>query len=778
MKRAEWLGPLVFYVVLAVLLSPSAATGEGVFGYHDLRHHHLPWRAWAAQRWAAGEVPWWASGAGNGFPLLAEGEGGFFYPPTMLLFLALPAGLALNLSLLGHHVLAAMGFWAFARASGLRGMAPTVAGLVWGFSGFLVSHALYLGMQNGLAWVGWLLFAARTGRTWLTIVGVGMLGLAGHPQGAAFAGALVAAWALVHLSGRERLRWVAGAVGGVGVAAGQLVASLELSRFSMREGGVDGAFANVGAMPPQELVGFVLPRAFGFDRPADVLETYYHRGTGYWGAGVNSWEMCVYVGIPVVALAAAGLRRSRFWTVTLLLAVLLMLGGPLWALVRLLPGFGYFRFPVRFALVAIAALAMLAAHGVDRLRRGGDAGWLRRPLLWTVALFTLSTGVVRLGLDTRQGELRAVLSSYFQRQVDRPPLPAPSSALAQAALPVPEPEDAAAIPKKVARILADLRTSADPRSRRVWWPVLLLLATALLLRRPRLLTLVVAGDLLAFGADYHPTRPMSDALAAPAWLGDPMREPGGARTTVLDRRVAAEFDGDLLAASLGLPLGTSDVLLPSPLLLVHNDALLAAGGLDVGDKGIVKVARWVTHPGISRRLAVRWIASVHEVPGLIPRVRGRYNVWEDPAALLRARVVPCVEGAAGVDAAFEAVLAADPQRTAVIEGVASQCAEGEGGAARIVDYADQHVEIEATGPGTLVLADTAYPGWSATVDGAPVPIQVVDLILRGVTLPAGEHRVVFAWSPGLAGWLAAAGALLLAGAVSVPVVVGIRARRG
>ena len=36
----------------------------------------------------------------------AEGEGGFLYPPTMVLFLLLPDGLALNWSVLGHQVLA------------------------------------------------------------------------------------------------------------------------------------------------------------------------------------------------------------------------------------------------------------------------------------------------------------------------------------------------------------------------------------------------------------------------------------------------------------------------------------------------------------------------------------------------------------------------------------------------------------------------------------------------------------------------------------------------
>lgn len=772
MNRTPWLAPLAFFVLVAVLLAPAAATGEGVFGYHDLRHHHLPWRSWAAAQWAAGEVPWWASGAGNGFPLLAEGEGGFLYLPTMLLFLIAPDGLALNASVLGHHVFAAMGMWAFVRALGLRHLAPVVAGLGWGFGGFLVSHALYLGMQNGLAWVGWLLFATVTRRWWLTAFGVGMLGLAGHPQGAAFAGLLVGAHAFHALAPRDRLRWGAGVAAGMVIASPQLLATAELARHSLREGGVSGGFASIGAMPIQEMVGLVLPYAFGFDRPADIVETYYHRGTGYWGSGVNSWETCVYLGVPLATLAVLGLRRSRFWTGALVLAGLLMLGGPAWALVRHLPGFEFFRFPGRFAIVAVAATSVLAAYGFDAVRRMARPAPVRAALLWVVAAFSLTTGFAHLGLHTRQPEVAGRLDRHFRAQLDRPP-PAPAiSALAAAALPPPEPEVAAEIPAKVERILADLARSTDPRSPRVWVPVLLLLTTALALRRPRLLVAVVALDLLAFGKNYHPTVPADSVMAPPQWLSPAMTTPGGFRTTVLDRRFDNGFDGTLLSASLGLPLGTNDVIVPSPLLMVRNDALLAAVGLDVGDKGPGKVMKWLAHIDISRRLGVRWIATLHELPGLIPLVRGQYFVFEDPQALPRARVVPCVLGVGDAEAAYAATLDADSKTTVVVEGGVSGCVDGVSGAATVVSYRDTEVVLRASGPGTLVLADTNYPGWTATVDGVATPIGQADLVMRAVPLGLGDHEIRFRYDAGWAGR-----ALWLAGGVALA-CVGIGIRQG
>ncbi len=47
----------------------------------------------------------------------------------------------------------------------------------------------------------------------------------------------------------------------------------------------------------------------------------------------------------------------------------------------------------------------------------------------------------------------------------------------------------------------------------------------------------------------------------------------------------------------------------------------------------------------------------------------------------------------------------------------------------------------------MVLLDTFFPGWVASVDGRPAPIFRADYLMRAVYLPAGAHTVTFEYQP-------------------------------
>jgi hypothetical protein len=70
--------------------------------------------------------------------------------------------------------------------------------------------------------------------------------------------------------------------------------------------------------------------------------------------------------------------------------------------------------------------------------------------------------------------------------------------------------------------------------------------------------------------------------------------------------------------------------------------------------------------------------------------------------------------------------------------------------ATITRYTPEDVEIRTASPAAslLILADQAFPGWEARVDGQAVPILTADHALRAVAVPGGAHTVRFTYAPG------------------------------
>jgi hypothetical protein len=111
----------------------------------------------------------------------------------------------------------------------------------------------------------------------------------------------------------------------------------------------------------------------------------------------------------------------------------------------------------------------------------------------------------------------------------------------------------------------------------------------------------------------------------------------------------------------------------------------------------------------------------------------------------------------------------EPERTALTDSAIGEKQPGElNGGAIITKYEPNRIELEtkANQPAILVLSENHYPGWRAYIDGRFADTLRVDYNLRGVALPAGEHKVEFVYRPksffiGLALSLLAVGGLVL-----------------
>ena len=71
------------------------------------------------------------------------------------------------------------------------------------------------------------------------------------------------------------------------------------------------------------------------------------------------------------------------------------------------------------------------------------------------------------------------------------------------------------------------------------------------------------------------------------------------------------------------------------------------------------------------------------------------------------------------------------------------------GGTTIQNYSTNEISIDtnSTEPSTLILAQTSYPGWQATIDGKPTNIFNTNGLFSAIELEAGTHRVVFQYKP-------------------------------
>jgi len=197
-----------------------------------------------------------------------------------------------------------------------------------------------------------------------------------------------------------------------------------------------------------------------------------------------------------------------------------------------------------------------------------------------------------------------------------------------------------------------------------------------------------------------------------------------------------------------------------------------------------------------RALSLLSVADVMQDPAgpplRLPGLRLAYEgedarVYSNPAALPRAFLVDRQRTVTNADAALAAVTRSevDTRRVAVTERPVpglpqdrEQTPEESPGSARLVDHGREKlvVQTDARLRALLVVTDVYYPGWKAWVDDRSVPIERVDYLLRGVSLPPGRHRIELRYEPASwqVGWIVSAVAVI---AVVVVALSGLRRRR-
>ncbi len=128
------------------------------------------------------------------------------------------------------------------------------------------------------------------------------------------------------------------------------------------------------------------------------------------------------------------------------------------------------------------------------------------------------------------------------------------------------------------------------------------------------------------------------------------------------------------------------------------------------------------------------------------------NVFENPRAMPRFFLVGAVHSAAEADA-LQAIQsrAVDVSQVALVApedeklflGLSEPAAMTRLGDTQLVKYSpnELRLRVSALRASLLVVTDTFWPEWHATIDGSPTALARVDGLFRGIRIPGGVHEV-------------------------------------
>jgi hypothetical protein len=727
--------------------------GEVVFAPLKLLYHFEPWRSlpnapqpppWDVLVWDGVAQfyvwrdlirgGWFGEGAGDwnpyalcGTPLLANSQSAPYYLPHILAML-LPTWLAVGALAYFHLFWAGLGMGLWLRLRGLHTGAFVGMGL-WMLSLFFVSWLPLSSVPATLSWFGWLLWGLETVRR--RGVGLfeafglplGLMLLAGHLQ-FAFYGVLLSLLYALWLGYETRAQgklWQYGLTVGLGYLLGGLFASvqvlpaLELAGYSHRqspptEAGYAAYVRN--ALPLFHLITAYFPTAFGDPRAG-----------GYWGA-VHYAELALSVGAFGWLLALMGVCRrgqQMLWLGVGLLALLIALGTPLTRLLYFyLPGFSATGSPARVLCLWAFSAAVLAAYGAQEPRAWRTALGVWLAILAGALLLTLTTlpaGVSRAPLWAGIGASALVLTAV-----------ALAVGLAWLGLP-------------------RLRNALTPAG----W-----------------LSLLALAPVVVYALGYPWTAPLR-AVFPP--LPDLPLLNTGERVAVVNTQwnlyepPPARMPPNT-AAMYRLPeVGGYDSLLPR-----HAKRFLDM--LNGQDSAPPENGNMLFVKRVRPELAYLRVRAVLTPDGWVA-------LPPAPVRLQPIEVLPDEES-------VWARLQTNPFPDAIpVWGDEARKAVQEYGAGALVpnaqvvweEYGDSYLRLRIINPSQqtawLLITDTWYPGWRATVNREPVPLLQANGAFRAVPVPPGESvvrmqfQLRYGWIPWL-GWLALTFATFLAKLVAPP----------
>jgi len=705
----------VFLLFHELFFGQIIATND--VGTNDLLFFNFPIRVLYAEALKHGELLQWTPMIYGGFPIFAEGQGGFLYPVNLVIwYLLSPVG-AMNAYIIFHALFMGLGVYLLTRlitSNKLLTIPSAVAASICG--SIIAGHTRHLNSMTAIVFMPWLIYSVelylrtkKPSRGLLFGVLVGLMFLSGHPQYSFISGFYAILYLALRLLFEKNTRenfvkklksykiiyfLLFAIVVTVIIIFPQIKSTLELVPFTERGLDLSSQFTGLGSMPLKGFMTFFYPYYMGNagDASFEMNDVYMF------------WEFFHYTGTIITLLAIFGSvtmwKRTEYRAYVIPLVIIAILGYLLatgenlevYKIFTLFPFTKSFRFPVRWLVGTEISILILSGYGVISL----------------VELFTKK--VKSAGKPVK----KKGKSSEPQIKSDNI-IPLNTQYAVAIIISI-------AVMLEIYIVAGKQVTTAD---------------AGLYLNPPSYVSSIKEEN------KNVPVTRLFSLSRSNYMIGAYMKSRGWEGKHDLfslgDKLVPEE-----LGAYWGVPsINGYFLLVPSYIYEVWGDAnhngILSKTASLYEDRYFRTTDKFVK---LSKLFGLKYITSVWSLPQPYIKAFDSLGVREYvlPDTFTKAWVVPKVDGftTASNQTNANALINDDfnPWKSAYVDGAPPVLpTDSRIGSVDILKYSDHSVKLRANAPGFVVINDTWYPRWKAYIDGQEVPVYKTNVMMRGVVAP-------------------------------------------
>ncbi len=705
----------VFLLFHDLFLGKIIATND--ISTSDLLYFYLPVKTLYGEALRNGELLQWTPYIYGGFPVFAEGQGGFLYPLNLIIWYLLNPVAAMNAYIIVHALIMGIGVYFLASkitANNLISIPSAVAASICG--SIIAGHTRHLNSLTAIVYAPWLIYTVelffrtrKVSRGLIFGILLGLLVLGGHPQHAFISGFFAVLYLFLRLlfenkppakffskvKSYKALNFLFLAlIISLLIGFPQIKSTLELLPYTERAQELTSEFTGLGSLPFNGIFTFIYPYYMG-----NIGDYTFKSDYPFF-----FWEFFYYSGVIIFILAVYGVvkmrKRNEFRGIILSLVIiavvsyLFALGENLGAykIFSLFPFTKSFRFPARWLAGMELSVLVLSCFGVlsiaelfSRRKEALPEKTKSKEQKAKPSLAKNPEAIISIQFKTAVViSLAVILEIYFVagRQV----------ATADSATYLQPPSFVNKIKEENKPILnarnftvgrVEFLTGAFQKSK--GWEG--------------------KHDLFGLGAKLLPPE-------LGAYFGVPI------------------IDGYFL-------------LVPNYIYEIWGDAdhsgIIGKTASLQQNKIFQPTDKFIK---LSRLFSVKFITIPWSIPPPYEQVWDSAGVkaYRLPDTLHKAWVVSNVFSFGSdneknnaeklIDDKF------DPYSSAYVNGAAPVIpADSKNGSAEILNYDNHSVTIKASQPGFVIINDTWYPRWKAYIEGVEVPVYKTNVMMRGVIAP-------------------------------------------